>query len=81
MSRKNEIKDFEIFLLDSEWRARMSIFSTIEHNENFNADINLPIENYNTTPEEIKKEIFDKLRKAFIEITDWLKKQPIQIKK
>jgi hypothetical protein len=81
MAREIEIEGFEILLIPkNEWRARLRINSRVREkdDEYFNARIGLLIENYNTTPpEEIKKEIFIKLRDAFIEITEWLKKQTI----
>ena len=81
MARETEIEGFEILLIpENEWRARLRINSRVREkdDEYFNARIGLLIENYNTTPpEEIKKEIFIKLRDAFIEITEWLKKQTI----
>lgn len=81
MARETEIEGFEILLIPrNEWRARLRIKSRVKEkdDEDFNAGINLLIENHNTTPpEEIKKEIIIKLRDAFIEITEWLKKQTI----
>ncbi len=81
MARETEIEGFEILLIpENEWRARLRISSRVKEkdDEYFNASIGLLIENYNTTPpEEIKKEIFIKLRDAFIEITEWLKKETI----
>ena len=81
MARETEIEGFEILLIPrNEWRARLLIKSRVKEkdDEYFNAGINFLIENHNTTPpEEIKKENFIKLRDAFIEITEWLKKQTI----
>ena len=82
MAREIKIEGFEVFLIpENEWRAKMILDSKTgskkpERTEYFNARITFPIENYNSsTPEEIKKETFLKLREAFIEITEWLKKQ------
>ena len=81
MARKTEVENFEILLLpENEWRARLRINSRVKEkdDEYFNASVGSLIENYNTTPpEEIRKEIFIKLRDAFIEITEWLKKQTV----
>jgi len=81
MARETEIEGFKILLIPrNEWRASLRIKSRVKEkdDEYFNAGVNLLIENHNTTPpEEIKKEIFIKLRDTFIEITEWLKKQNI----
>lgn len=78
MAREIEIRYTDILSDERGWRGRMMLISRIEEtDENFSADINLPLENYNTTPDEIKKEVFEKLKKAFIEITKWLRTQSI----
>ena len=81
MARETEIEGFEILLIPrNEWRARLRIKSRVKEKDDecFNASINLLIENHNTTPpKEVKKEIFIKLRDAFIEFTECLKKQTI----
>jgi len=82
MERETKIEGFEIFSTDSKWRGTVEIFSTTgevkdRESENFRANINLPVENYNLAPNEIKKEIFEKFKSTFIEITEWLKSQSV----
>ena len=81
MKRKTEIRRFDIFLSSGDWRGNMHVFSTIEkgekpgNEENFSADINLPLDNFNTTPDEIKEEVFAKLLKTMEEVLEQLKKK------
>jgi len=82
MERETKIEGFEIFSTDSKWRGRVGVFSTIgeiegRESENFHADINLPVENYDVAPNQIKKEIFEKFKNTFTEILEWLKSQSV----
>jgi len=72
---------FEIFNARKGWRGRIEIFSKtgkskeLKDRENFSADVNLPLDNFNTTPDKIKEEIFSKFLKALEEIIEQLKKK------
>ena len=72
MSRETKINSFEVFGLDY-MRVRISIFSTIDDKENFSADLNLPIVDLKKTPEEIKKETYEKLVTTFKDVLEDLR--------
>ena len=75
MERQTSIKSINIFETDEGWRAEVSLFSTVDDEENFSANLNLPIDDPNITPDEIKKEVSKKLVKTFEEVTSWLTSQ------
>jgi len=75
--RKTRIDRFEIFLLDN-WRANFELFSSIGEEidqENFRVSVNLPIKNPGCTPDEIKNEVFDRLKATVKEISAYLEMQ------
>lgn len=79
MKRKIEIEEFKIFFHVDHWRARTTVTSKIGLQENntdelFSAGLSLPIENYNSYPEDIKKEVLPKLIKTLEDVAEELKK-------
>lgn len=78
MGRKTKIGEFKILLSsDNLWRANILMWSSKEkkeyEDENFSAELNLPIGNPNRIPEEIKKEVLMKLVSTFEEVFKDLK--------
>lgn len=75
--RKTRIDRFEIFLLKN-WRANFELLSSIGEEidqENFRVYINMPIKNPHCTPDEIKNEVFDRLKAVVKEISAYLEVQ------
>jgi len=75
--RKTRIDRFEIFLLKN-WRANFELLSSIGEEidqENFRVYINMPIKNPRCTPDEIKNEVFDRLKAVVKEISAYLEMQ------
>jgi len=79
MEREIGISGFEIILTpDGEWRAWIEISlreNGLKKSKTFFSRFSLPIENYKVSPEDIRKEIFEKFKKAYLEVGEWLQKK------
>ena len=74
--------DFSLWLKDTGgWRASLYIHSSLDrdgNSEEFGVSINMPVDNPDTSPAEIRKEIFRQLKKTLKAVVEWVEQNPVE---